>query len=429
LVYRSPLQQLSDIQKFTAVSCPALTYLTDVIVFSTQGKQSPASLLSGGDYDGDQAWVIWHPDFVQHVTPVVFQREEEAQEDKAKKNEKKKEKVSCMKQQPIQWLTEILDIPDGDPKQDLVAQALYKYGCDQDAYYWLRRLSSLLRQYRETSCMSYLSKGEQNPRCPRPQENGMITRLALFCALVVDAPKSGQIVDAAPMRTYLRIAEQCVIRLTRDVDSLDTLLYPSRLSAPDRFHQNEPHPTGYEGDKDPDLCITWTDEEQSQWSKSAETLLKGLEFMARQKAHSGHQLYQAECLQVLSQADDLSMDGEEARAPAPTAEEEEAPTMGQAKRLAKLRWIALRERVRKEHTWPTRVRYASFVYQMACERAQQQSDHLGKPTPYEATYELWFLFLHEFCRLKADAVSLRENNSLACNVLPKFHALLHFTRN
>jgi hypothetical protein len=40
-----------DIEKYHS---PTLRELQDVIVFSTQGERSLASLLSGGDYDGDK---------------------------------------------------------------------------------------------------------------------------------------------------------------------------------------------------------------------------------------------------------------------------------------------------------------------------------------------------------------------------------------
>lgn len=36
----------------------------DVIVFSSKGERSLADKLSGGDYDGDKAWICWEPDIV-----------------------------------------------------------------------------------------------------------------------------------------------------------------------------------------------------------------------------------------------------------------------------------------------------------------------------------------------------------------------------
>lgn len=40
--------------------------LKDVIVFPRTGSEALADLLSGGDYDGDQAWVCWEPSIVEN---------------------------------------------------------------------------------------------------------------------------------------------------------------------------------------------------------------------------------------------------------------------------------------------------------------------------------------------------------------------------
>ncbi|KPM38208.1 hypothetical protein AK830_g8376 [Neonectria ditissima] len=68
LVARAPAHFVSDIQKVKAVFKPSLKWLKDVIVFSSKGDSPLADLLSGGDYDGDQAWVCWDPDIVQNFT-------------------------------------------------------------------------------------------------------------------------------------------------------------------------------------------------------------------------------------------------------------------------------------------------------------------------------------------------------------------------
>ncbi|KAF4974034.1 hypothetical protein FZEAL_9027 [Fusarium zealandicum] len=68
LVARAPAHFVSDIQKVKAVFRPALKRLKDVIVFSSKGKSPLADLLSGGDYDGDKAWVCWDPQIVANFT-------------------------------------------------------------------------------------------------------------------------------------------------------------------------------------------------------------------------------------------------------------------------------------------------------------------------------------------------------------------------
>ncbi|KAF7935637.1 hypothetical protein BELL_0664g00030 [Botrytis elliptica] len=59
LVARNPAHYPSDIQRVTAVNKHELRHLKDVIVFSTKGYPALADKLSGGDYDGDIAWVCW----------------------------------------------------------------------------------------------------------------------------------------------------------------------------------------------------------------------------------------------------------------------------------------------------------------------------------------------------------------------------------
>lgn len=64
LVGRCPAHLPSDIQKVKAVFKPELRHLRDVIIFSSKGDIPLAAKLSGGDYDGDKAWVCWDPDIV-----------------------------------------------------------------------------------------------------------------------------------------------------------------------------------------------------------------------------------------------------------------------------------------------------------------------------------------------------------------------------
>ena len=76
LVARSPAHFVSDVQKVKAVVKAELMGLQDVIVFSTKEdpsdpsgkKRNPclADKLSGGDYDGDLAWVCWEPSIVDN---------------------------------------------------------------------------------------------------------------------------------------------------------------------------------------------------------------------------------------------------------------------------------------------------------------------------------------------------------------------------
>jgi len=64
LVARNPAYLPSDMQKRHAVYKHELRNFKDVILFSVKGSRSTASLLSGGDYDGDTVTVIWDPAIV-----------------------------------------------------------------------------------------------------------------------------------------------------------------------------------------------------------------------------------------------------------------------------------------------------------------------------------------------------------------------------
>jgi RNA dependent RNA polymerase len=65
LVARSPAHYASDIQRVRAVWKRELKPLKDVIIFSSRGDYPPAKKLSGGDYDGDIAWVCWEQTLVE----------------------------------------------------------------------------------------------------------------------------------------------------------------------------------------------------------------------------------------------------------------------------------------------------------------------------------------------------------------------------
>ncbi|KAG0174870.1 hypothetical protein DFQ28_006744 [Apophysomyces sp. BC1034] len=64
IVTRNPCGLKSDVQKVKAVDCPALRIYTDVAVFSIKGERSLASMLGGGDYDGDIIFCCWDPRIV-----------------------------------------------------------------------------------------------------------------------------------------------------------------------------------------------------------------------------------------------------------------------------------------------------------------------------------------------------------------------------
>lgn len=78
LVARNPAYLASDMQLRRAVYKHELRHYKNVIIFPTKGIRPLASLLSGGDYDGDTVTVIWDPEFVgyfQNAEPPPMQSE------------------------------------------------------------------------------------------------------------------------------------------------------------------------------------------------------------------------------------------------------------------------------------------------------------------------------------------------------------------
>lgn len=62
IIARNPSLHPGDIRTVRAVNVPELGHLHDVVVFPNKGDRDLASMLSGGDLDGDDYVVIWDPD-------------------------------------------------------------------------------------------------------------------------------------------------------------------------------------------------------------------------------------------------------------------------------------------------------------------------------------------------------------------------------
>lgn len=65
LVARNPANHPADVQRVKFAHYPQLASYSNVIFFSTKGKRPLADYLSGGDYDGDQAFICWDPEIVE----------------------------------------------------------------------------------------------------------------------------------------------------------------------------------------------------------------------------------------------------------------------------------------------------------------------------------------------------------------------------
>ncbi|KAG8910737.1 hypothetical protein FRC01_006159 [Tulasnella sp. 417] len=64
LIFRNPIKTPSDARRVKAVDYPQLQEFRDVLLFSIHGERSQASILAGGDYDGDTICMIAEPRLV-----------------------------------------------------------------------------------------------------------------------------------------------------------------------------------------------------------------------------------------------------------------------------------------------------------------------------------------------------------------------------
>lgn len=74
LVTRNPAYLASDIQLVRAVYRPELRHYKDLVLFPRKGQKPLASLLSGGDYDGDTVTIIWDPFIVKEFKNTSMPR-------------------------------------------------------------------------------------------------------------------------------------------------------------------------------------------------------------------------------------------------------------------------------------------------------------------------------------------------------------------
>ncbi|KAF8648909.1 hypothetical protein AX16_006144 [Volvariella volvacea WC 439] len=75
LIGRYPIRLPSDMQRVRAVDAPELHDWKDVIIVPIVGERSFANLLSGGDYDGDETFILWQQSLVQRFRNQPLTRE------------------------------------------------------------------------------------------------------------------------------------------------------------------------------------------------------------------------------------------------------------------------------------------------------------------------------------------------------------------
>ncbi|KAF9879374.1 suppressor of ascus dominance [Colletotrichum karsti] len=75
VIGRNPSLHPGDIRVVEAVDVPVLHHLRNVVVFPSTGDRDVPSMMSGGDLDGDDFFVIWDPDLIPddwHQPPMNY---------------------------------------------------------------------------------------------------------------------------------------------------------------------------------------------------------------------------------------------------------------------------------------------------------------------------------------------------------------------
>lgn len=180
--------------------------LMDVILMPIQGNYCMAARLSGGDYDGDTAWICWNRDIVD---PVHLHR-------KYTYRQSQNNVRNCMDSLPIvsQSSTKptILSSTPTDSELQLLWQKSYQYRMDLGSAsnlhtaYLDKLLTEENRQRRNT---------KHNITESTALWNSTVQYLSRICDLAVDIPKTGQIlppIDPAlrtvPYPAYLRLDKE-----------------------------------------------------------------------------------------------------------------------------------------------------------------------------------------------------------------------------
>ncbi|KAJ3508329.1 hypothetical protein NMY22_g16648 [Coprinellus aureogranulatus] len=163
LVARYPCKLPTDVRKLRAVNIPLLDSKRDTIVLSTQGPRRAADWLSGGDYDGDKAVVIWQPELVDPFrnAPDFYA---DPPEDMSRYFEKDIEKAS-----------EVFDLIEGLTEADAISEIQ----------------NHLLAPLAKRTDVGVYSTWHERAVYQLGYRHPTTRRLAFMFCMVMDAPKSG----------------------------------------------------------------------------------------------------------------------------------------------------------------------------------------------------------------------------------------------
>ncbi|KAI0095023.1 RNA dependent RNA polymerase-domain-containing protein [Irpex rosettiformis] len=210
LLYRNPARLPSDIRKVKAVDCEALRRYTDVIILPIAGFRSMASLLAGGDVDGDVAVCIWDRDIVNAFvnSPINSMPEDTV--------EKYFEPESA-----IELVSTVYDEVQSRPDR---AQSIIQ-----------RRLLSGLTE----SKVGIYSKYHENAIYALGYDHPETLRIAYMFNILLDSRKTGHVVKPAAFqrdtREYCRDSPPCLVESDRELATDHNPNYIRRASHLPKF--------------------------------------------------------------------------------------------------------------------------------------------------------------------------------------------------
>ena len=155
--------------KVRTVFKPELGIYRDVVIFSSKGTCSLAEKLSGGDFDGDKAWICWEPSIVDPFQNACMPELVELKEFGIKKDKLK--------------VSDILDFPD-------FTNRFLLHGFD---FNLRANMLGSCTAYHEAMCYHGKPIGEKSA-----------VNIAVLLGLLVDSAKAGIIFDEVQWSAYLK---------------------------------------------------------------------------------------------------------------------------------------------------------------------------------------------------------------------------------
>lgn len=257
LVARHPSLRRSDIQKVQAVYKEELSHLTDVVVFSSKGRQPEAAKLQGGDYDGDTFWLCWDPQLTETFRNAPASFDLPAPETFGIQVDRQK-------------VGEVIG-PDGNPSTWLAQNLSFRLQDDM--------LGHVTKDHGRAAYTDLSLSSER------------VTLLADLHDLIIDSAKNGYTLTAADYERFKR--DRLGIKQIMQNPAYEQLLNPSSAvsmgsdAQQPRLKWNPDHIIDSVLFEVVEPKIRWMEKRMDDFVKAAPTRDKDLEIMYRQAVEKG----------------------------------------------------------------------------------------------------------------------------------------------